>query len=820
MSSPSRTLVVLILSGLSLLSAFLLFQVQPLIRKFILPWFGGSPGVWSTCMLFFQVVLFLGYAYAHALSKLAGKTQVLVHGALLLGALVLLPIAPDELWKPSGAENPSGRILMLLLACVGLPYFVLSSTSPLVQVWFTRGGGGAGTWRLYALSNIGSLVALLSFPFFFEPRWDVLWLTKAWSVAFGGYVALSLLAMWLDRQNTASSNNEKADTDEEDQAPSFMRRVLWVALPALASVVLLATTNHVCQDVAVIPFMWVVPLSLYLLTFIICFEHERWYVRYPMLWAVPALFMVFMACTMELLQKPENGWTTFEKWMQEREVFIEKVTFTDWDFSSIDLDPNFAYELGWAFGAMFLACMLCHGELTRLKPNPRRLTSFYLHMSAGGALGGLLVSLCAPLVFKIHAEWPLGLIAVFIVAGAVCLRGLWNVGGKRALVFTCLLAVAVSLEVRGMMKDFLLKLDSLTQALSGFSQENRALFSNMAGISVLLLLGLLIFYFYKRDRIRKITSLGLLLLSIQVTIGVLLMTDLGFKHDVRLERVRNFYGTLAVTEWHEAGHPEHERELSNGGIIHGMQNLAPELRREPTSYYWSGTGIGKALDSLKLSNGARVGVVGMGAGTVACYGKSGDTYRFYDINPDVPRLAQKHFTYLPDLVARGAKLEIVVADARLALERDPPQNFDVLLLDAFSGDSVPAHLLTLEAFRIYKGHMKPDGIIAVHVTNSYLLLAPLIEKTAVEVGYKTLRISTVASFDGDDDATDYVLLTNNETFLAATPAAPPSDDELENEAKINPRVWTDKHHDLFQIMMVDAPEWYTKLRAYFHFGKD
>jgi hypothetical protein len=709
MSPTAQPLFRLALSLLTLLSAFLLFQVQPVISKFILPWFGGSPGVWTTCMLFFQILLFLGYAYAHALGKLPRKAQALLHASLLLLTLLFLPIIPDAGWKPVGTEDPGGRILLLLLASVGLPYFMLSSTSPLVQVWFTRVSGGTNPWRLYALSNIGSLAALLTFPFFFEPRWDVEWLARAWSAVFVLCAALCLAVVWHDHRSSAAAAASQTTPDlGGEAAPGPLRRLMWIILPALASILLLATTNHVCQDVAVVPFMWVVPLSLYLLTFIICFEHERWYARVPALWAAPALLFFFITCTWDQLEK--KNW-----WPEE-----------------LDLMPNFLFELGWAFLAMFLGCMVCHGEFTRLKPSPRHLTSFYLHMSAGGALGGLLVSLAAPQFFKTHAEWPGALIAAFALACIVILSSAWRI------------------------------------------------------------------------RSRVLRSAVFALTGILGATGLLFMAQLGYKFDERLEQVRNFYGTLAVTEWSPEDPAYHQRELSNGGIIHGQQNLSPADRTDPTSYYGHDTGIGLALDSLRHTQGARVGVVGMGAGTVACYGKSGDTFRFYDINPDVPRLAKKYFTYLPDLEKRGAKLEIVVSDARLALERElsSPQNFDVLLLDAFSGDSVPAHLLTREAFEIYKQHMKPDGIIAVHCTNSYLRLVPLIEKTAVETGYKTIRITTVSD-GGAHDSTDYVLLTNNAAFLAATAPVPPDEEELAREARITPRVWTDRHHDLFQILMLE-----------------
>jgi hypothetical protein len=794
MPRPAQPIYILVLSLLTLMSAFLLFQVQPVISKFILPWFGGSPGVWTTCMLFFQLLLFLGYAYAHALGKLPRKVQALLHASLLLAALYFLPIIPLESWKPTGSEDPGSRILLLLLASVGLPYFVLSSTSPLVQVWFTRGAAGANPWRLYALSNIGSLAALLTFPFFFEPRWDVEWLAKAWSVVFVICAALCLGVVWHDHQTAAPAQKAQSSAPSEDESsPGLLRRLMWIVLPALASVLLLATTNHVCQDVAVVPFMWVVPLSLYLLTFIICFEHERWYARIPALWAIPALPLFFVCCTWDQLEK-KSWWP--EEW---------------------DLMPNFLFELGWAFGAMFLGCMICHGELTRLKPSTKHLTSFYLHMSAGGALGGLFVSLAAPQLFKTHAEWPGSLIATFVLACLVLLLAVWRAGKVGIVSAATLIFLAAATTLRfGILYGFqeLKKLvgipdirpamASLAETVKAMPESTRDAWATFPAILLLMVATVLIILFLRNGG-RNLHRASFLLLTILGTVGFLVMKNLGAKDtEGKIEMVRNFYGTLAVTEWSPDDPDDHQRELSNGGIIHGQQNLALQYRNDPTSYYGHDTGIGLSLDSLKNATGARVGVVGMGAGTVACYGKSGHTYRFYDINPDVPRLAQKYFTYLPDLEKRGAKLEIVVSDARLALERElsTPQNFDALLLDAFSGDSVPAHLLTREAFEIYKKHMKPDGIIAVHCTNSYLRLVPLIEKTAAEVGYQTIRITT-ESDGGDHDSTDYVLLTNNATFLAATPPVPPDEEELELEAKITPRVWTDRHHDLFQILMLE-----------------
>ena len=798
-SSVSRFVPGLILGALSLLSAFLLFQVQPIISKFILPWFGGSPGVWTTCMLFFQIVLFAGYAYAHALTLLPRRWQGILHGLLLGAAIALLPIAPSEVWKPTGAEDPALRILLLLAASVGLPYFVLSSTSPLVQVWFTRTSGGGNPWRLYALSNIGSLAALLSYPLFFEVHWDVVEQTTLWSVAFGAFVILSLSGVWMDRHHAIAAETKPAEIiDTAADHPGWISRILWVLLPALASCVLLSATNHVCQDVAVIPFLWVVPLSLYLLTFIICFEHERWYARVPVLWALPTLLLVFVTCTEDRLQK-QPFWSAFERMMHKQvEPWAEKLTGRQFHFNNIDLTPDYLWQLGWAFGAMFFACMLCHGELTRLKPAPRRLTEFYLLMSAGGALGGLFVSLGAPHFFTTFAEWPISLIAVFALAGIILLRAVWQLKNK-AFEWLLMVFLAVFVILKGWL---LLKLCGITRQVIKESLKLNAVvpmwaFWMVIGVIAACIL-LLMFRSIRFGRFR-VALISMLLLGISFTLGILLMCDLGFKHEPKLERVRNFYGMLSVTEDYDSGLDMKYRQLTNGGIIHGMQNLGAALSEEPTTYSGRHTGVGKALESLKDRSDARVGVVGMGAGTVSVYAKAGHTFRFYDINPDVVRIAKKHFTYLADAEKRGAKIEVVISDARLALDREPSQQFDALVLDAFSGDSVPVHLLTREAFAIYQRHMKPDGIIAVHITNSYLVLAPVIEKIAADAGFKTTRIATDA--EGDHDSTDYILVTNNAAFLSATPTSLLGN---EIELKDDVRIWTDRYHNLLRIL--DIPQ--------------
>jgi len=789
-ATPSRLPAAFLLGTLSLLSAFLLFQVQPVISKYILPWFGGSPGVWTTCMVFFQIVLFAGYAYAHALTRLRPRTQAIIHSGLMLAALLFLPIAPGDAWKPAGDEDPAGRILLLLLGTVGLPYFILSSTSPLAQVWFTRAVPGRTPWRLYALSNIGSLAALLSYPFFFEPRMEVTAQTWLWSGAFVIFALLSSAMAWRAGGKDDAADQTTASASVEI-APKWWHRVLWVALPALASVMLIATTNHVCQDVAVVPFMWVVPLSLYLLTFIICFEHERWYVRW--LWALLALAVIFI--------------TAGEKHLG----------------GDVDLMPDYPAEIAWCFGAMFLGCMICHGELARLKPAPSRLTEFYLMMSAGGAIGGMLVSLVAPRVFVTFMEWPLGLILCFAAAGLALIRAFWRLSFPWLLILTAVIGLMILATDR--------LVAHLYQAGSWFLHFTALVYKHLKTsafevswmdgplssgpealwwLAAVLLLAYLVFLLIRFAKSRGRSALHLL--TEAATLGLLLpsiffLLTKTTRVEDRLERVRNFYGTVYVDEDYDTGLENEYRTLTHGGIVHGMQNLGAQYREEPVTYYGRHTGIGKALERLADQKDARVGVVGLGAGTVGCYAQAGHAFRFYEINPDVVRLARKHFTYLADAEKRGATVETLIGDARLVLEREPDQQFDVLLLDAFSGDAIPMHLLTREAFQIYHRHMKPDGIIVVHVTNTYLILTPVVEKQAAAMGWRTTRVITDQM--GDDDDTDYVLVTQNDAFLADNPADVPED-----EPKLEVPLWTDRYHNLFQILVTEESPWRANMKIY------
>jgi hypothetical protein len=676
-----------------LLGAFLLFLVQPLIGKFILPWFGGSPAVWTTCMLFFQLVLFGGYVYAHlSQSRLGPRGQALLHLALVAAALAALPVAPSPSWKPTGTTAPTLRILLLLLATVGLPYFALSATSPLVQAWFSRRYPGRSPYRLYALSNVGSLAALLSYPFLIEPRLDVVRQSWMWSGSFliyAGLCAACLACLWELRHPAAGGPVAAADAPpaaDEPATPSWSRRLLWLALPACASVLLLATTNHVCQDIAVIPFLWIVPLTLYLATFIIAFDRERWYARG--IWATAAMLLI---------------------------LAVTRYEHTD-DFFGRDLGP--VPEIVLYFAAMFCACMVCHGELVRLRPAARHLTEFYLLISAGGALGGVFVSLLAPGLFRTFLEWPIGLFACYVIAAVALVRAAAQ--GRRPGVRTAVVLAA---------------------ALAGLA-------------------------------------------------GMAAWQD---APATAIDRARNFYGVVSVRERDRDDPARHRVTLWHGRIRHGTQFVDPARSRRPTAYYAEESGVGRALLRLRERGPARVGVIGLGIGTLAAYARPGDSYRFYEINPEVVRMAQSHFTYLRECRGRS---EILLGDARLTLENEPPQGFQLLALDAFSGDAVPAHLLTREAFQVYMKHLAPGGVIAVNITNSYLSLAPVVRGEARACGLQTIRVSTPEDEARLVDFSDWMLLTADEGLVKAIPSLPPPDARDDFQVPL----WTDARSDLFAIL--------------------
>lgn len=664
------------------LSAFLLFQVQPLLSKAILPWFGGSPAVWTVCMLFFQVVLFAGYVYAHVTTRyLPRKIQAGLHMALLTAAVCLGPIVPEESWKPGASDDPTNRILTLLTICVGLPYFVLSTTGPLLQAWFARTSSGASPYRLYALSNVGSLLALLSYPFAFEPAFDIAHQGQFWSwgfVAFGVCCAVCALANVLTKSENLIAEDSDIVANGELVQVTCTDRALWILLPATACLLLLATTNQVCQEVAVIPFLWVMPLTMYLLSFILTFDSTRWY-RRPVF--VGGLLLSSLASV--------------------------------WMMTEGGQAPIVGQLLAY-LSMLFCGCMVCHGELVRLKPHPRFLTSFYLCISAGGAAGGLFIGLLAPRLFTGYYEWHLGILLACLLSLVVILRDSTSslYKGRQPWAWTSLLACLAMVAI---------------------------------GLSV---------------HLRKIS-------------------------EFRTDSTRNFFGVLKIEAYPDVVVMKH------GGVIHGKQFTDPSKLRTGTAYYSSGSGIGLLLGTCRPDRPLKVGLVGLGAGTTAVYGREGDHFRFYEINPEVLRLAKKYFSYLSDC---PAKLDVVLGDARLQLEQEEPQEYDVLALDAFSGDGVPVHLLTSEAFDVYRRNLKPNGVIAAHVSNRHLDLRPVLRAQAERLKMKMVVLTQRGNDEGAEH-NKWVLLTSDAQLLARQELQ--GDSPQDEGKKI---LWTDARSDLMAIL--------------------
>jgi spermidine synthase len=739
--------------------AFLLFQVQPLIGKYILPWFGGGPGVWTTCLLFFQTLLLAGYAYAHFSSTwLKPRQQVIVHLVLLALSLALLPITPSADWRAQVAGDPNVRILLLLAATIGLPYFVLSSTGPLMQQWFSQTNPGVSPYRLYALSNVGSLLALLSYPLYFEVKFPRQTQATMWSVGLGlfvifcGYCAWRL---WRRAPSPASATGEPSAVPTEETAPtSGVDKLLWVALPMIASVLLTATTNKLCQEVAVIPFLWVLPLSLYLVTFIVCFDHARWYHR----GVFTALVVAAAAAVCQLMQVGNDA-----------PMKLQIVGYT---------------------AALFIACMVCHGELYRLKPPPQRLTSYFLLISLGGALGGFFVAIVAPAVFKDYRELQLGLWLLSYALGVLCFRH-----RSRELALAAgvgVLAIAAGLPaLRALFDD------------SPGLREEYVLFFKDRWIYITAAVALLAVTTLDWRRFKPSAEwsprMGAFALALSVGLGAFFVVTWEDKGATRvLSATRNFYGTLKVFDYYPNDAEDNYHLLLHGGTTHGLQFTKPEKALIATTYYAESSGVGLAINALP-EGPRRLGLVGLGTGTLSVYGRKGDYLRIYEINPDVESLARAQFKYLDYC---QAEVEVAMGDARLVMEREieanKPQRFDLLALDAFSSDAIPVHLLTKEAFALYLKQIKPGGVIAVHISNRYLDLKPVVEKLAAHYNLSVATISDDNAPDWWVYATTWMLVTANKDFLAIDKIKDATEQE-ESKKKDLP-LWTDDFASLYSIM--------------------
>jgi len=641
------------------LSAFLLFQVQPIMGRYVLPWFGGGPAVWTNCLMFFQALLLAGYAYAHWLgSRPKLPLQAAVHILLLGASLAFLPIGPRaEVWRPVSSSDPSGRILLLLAASVGGPYLLLSATGPLLQRWFHLAEPGRSPWRLYALSNLGSFLALLSYPFAMEPFLRLRTEVAIWSILYVGFVVVCGWTAWqLGRLRAGRQTTENHPLSYREERPTWRTLLFWLALAAAGSTVLLATTNQISQEIAVNPFLWVAPLAIYLLTFVLTFEWDRAYHRVG--FAIAAGVLAPAGCIVQ----------------------------------SAAIALSLVVQLLVFLAALFIVCMVCHGELARSRPSPRYLTAFYLTIAGGGALGGVFVALISPHVFAEFSEYPTGL-------AAACLLGFagWAREG----------------------------------ALSQWTSRNFAV---------------------------RVPLMALLIGGFTAIVAAATAAN-----QPALAKERNFYGILRVSENIDGNGIK--RELKHGRILHGFQYVKSPQRAWPTTYYGPHSGVAMALNALDRPN-RRVAIVGLGAGTMAAWGRAGDTFRFYEINPAVESIARTWFSYLNDSKART---EVVLGDARVQLDlelgRGQSHDFDAIAVDAFSSDAIPIHLLTAECADIYARRLAPGGLLLLHLSNIVLNLEPVAEGLAQHLGWKPVFLVSPANPETGESSASWMLITSNAEFL-------------------------------------------------------
>jgi len=746
--------------GAVLLGAFLLFQVQPIISRMILPWFGGGPAVWTACLLFFQILLLAGYAYAYLLNRfLTVGWQATVHWLLLAAALLMLPVTPGAGWQPEDGSQPVLRILLLLTAHIGLPYLLLAATAPLIQSWWSTVYNPSMPYRLYALSNAGSLVALLSYPFIVEPLLGASWQGLLWSLAFAGFALLCgsiTVMLWLHQGKAApAGQDDSAPVVEEESAASAEasaaeasaaeasaaeaaasrggagRMAAWAALAAAGVIVLMATTNHLSQDIAVTPLLWVAPLSLYLISFIICFDRPAW--SRPQLWSAPAAVCIGLTICYSTLN------------LDRLVKLLVRAGYAVPPLLESVLNQHMLVEAVLWLSSMFFICMMCHGLLVQLRPPKTLHTLYYLIIAAGGAVGGITVAVLCPAVLPT------------IIEPRVCLAG----GLIMAMLY-----IARSL--------------SHTRSAAGSAAGSAAPLS------------------------RRLLRFGFSTMAVALIVIVLYPLFVspagGF-----VWRGRNFYGALEVHTVKEKDPLDSGIALSHGTTLHGFQFTAAARRRQPTTYFSRESGAGLVLDHFPRFNpqqpaptpvrpmALRVGVIGLGAGTLAAYGRKGDLYTFYEIDQMVTGVARQQFTFLKDSLADVA---IEAGDARISLNRQKPQEFNVLVLDAFSGDAIPVHLLTLEAMILYQRHLAADGVMAFHVSNRHLNLEPVVRGLAQRLEYTVLRISTDDGQLTHQTGSEWLLLSRN-TAIMQNPQITSRATPLGGQT---PVLWTDDHSNLLQIL--------------------
>ena len=712
------------------LSSALLFAVQPMISKMVLPLLGGSPGVWNACMCFFQAGLLAGYAYAHLLARrLAWTTQAALHGSLLLLAFLFLPPALGQAAPPADG-SPVGWLLGLLALGVGLPFFVLSATAPLMQHWFsrTRHPDARNPYFLYAASNAGSLLALLGYPLLIEPQWDLRQQGLAWSAGFV-LLGLALAACFAVARAQRTQGTDEPVVESAMPAVSGRQRLQWLALSFLPSSLLLGVTTFITTDLASTPLLWVIPLALYLTTFIFVFARRP---PLPHEWMRRALPHLLILIALLSLLHIASVWL-----------------------------------LVLHLAGFFVITMVSHGELAARRPHAAHLTEFYLYMSLGGVLGGIFNALLAPAIFSGVYEYPLML-------AASCLLASQLTAGRRALALDVLLP-ALLLGLLAML--------ALSDDLRALLEEG-----GRAGIAIAVV---------------AFTGLAALLLSfssrpLRFALGIAACLGLSTASQVygAQEMDRSFFGIYKVISVDEG----RRTALLHGTTVHGVASRDAAQYRLPMSYYAPQGPFGQLLSSDTARGLPHIGVVGLGVGALTCYAAPGQTWTFHEIDPLVERLARdpRHFRYLEEC---GQNTSVVIGDARLTLEQVPAGGYDLLVLDAYSSDSIPLHLMSREALALYLRKLSPHGLLVFHVTNRHLDLMPVLARLAEDAGLTGLqqrfRPQDELRRQGNASATDVVVLSRDPADLAFLQ---PGGHWQPLEGVPGTPLWTDSYSNILSVI--------------------
>ena len=733
--SQSRSLnVVLLFAPTIFLSAFLLFCCEPMVGKMMLPYLGGAASVWITCLLFFQLMLLTGYGYAHVLERYANiRTQIAVHAALMAMTLLFLPIRfasrPDEL----ATNYPTVWLLGMLLRSVGIPFCIVSTTAPLLQNWLskTKTTSGRDPYFLYAVSNAGSLLALLAYPLLIEPRWGVRLQSSYW---LGGYAALLLLVICGSAVVWKHVDGRQAEGSREaagaQSRATWPQRLFWLAAAFVPSGLMLAVTNHMLLNLASVPFLWVMPLAIYLVTFMIAFAQR---------FRIPPRFLSF-AVPIVLL------------------AFFPLVAVSQ---------PVAGHSLKWVLGShllvLFAGALLCHTALASRRPHTAQLTEFYFWVALGGALGGIFVAVIAPFVFSTVIEYPLlvALIAFFRETREDDQKTMWS-----DLVYPAVVGLLIAATWY-----------LFTWAKVDVTEDYK---TSLAADAILALVAFL----SQRHRLRFALSLAVLIAGYHVALP-------GFLDDYQILHIdRDFFGIKKVVFDPNTT----MRKLLHGDTLHGLESQDPTLIGKPLSYYHETGPVGDIMKLISTRGNQHVGVVGLGTGTMAGWARPDRHITFFDIDPQVPVLANGFFTYL----RRCAKdCNIIIGDGRLQIEKIPDGEFDVLMLDAFNSDSIPAHLVSREAVQMYLKKLKPNGLILFHVSNRYMDVEGLVSSVLLDAGLEGL-----VRYDDDEEPTgktssDYVVAARHPEDFGIL-----QDDKnwssVEKPAGIQP--WTDDYSNMLTIV--------------------